>query len=947
LNHRPDNFLDLLEASRLVPPDVVASFRNNGTVNPGQTGAALVDQKLLSPWQLKVLESGLSGPFFLASYLLLDQITSGPLSGCFAARHVPSGHLVILEFESATNQPVAASLSLDQILQKATMVSRIRNPNFLEVFEAISLPDYAFVASELPSGKPLAQLLTEGKKSGSQQTARLIAQIASAVQAIHDAGTIHGNIDLNNIWLTGKDTASLRVPFWPALDPGNIPGTLRTGPALDNFQLACVTVRMWTGKEIDLIPGSTPASEQAEMLLGEKVPELIRKTIGQMLGDDSADCPPAGELSQILARASGIEGMEMTPPAESLVKIRETIQRFHGSTPTTAIVEPVVVDTAIAVTGGKTEFPQLSSTTSGSVARRNKPGKKQWPKWGAAVVAFGLLALGVMYFQPNNDQAVSQIGNESSAANPADPADAFPGSGDPQIDTGNSGNGAVDPDAVIAQTVVADDGKMLWESPTTGPKLDLHWLPPAPRMVFSFRMARLFSSEEGQRLIRASGAGVESAIADLTERTGLDPSEIVELLVGLYIDEDPLKYRSVVVAHLKQPAVPEKLIEALSLQPAGDDDTKTEFGQHFRRNGQDVFAVIDPDGEAGTVPTLVFGPADLIAESVAAGGLPALDGPLARLALMADDERSINALFLPAALFNDAGQAMVGKTWGAITSRLRTEFDETLRAGLLSLNVDGDCYLELMLDHSVDLRPEKALEKLDGQLAMFKTELVHKIAATPSNPWWELVRLQMDNMIHEWYRNLRTGIENEVVVANCWLPATAPHNLIASSEIALGFASGIPSSAIADKPALTIASLDQLLAIPRDLEVTTNPDLGLLLQGIETEVNDQYRTMLFQFRIRMEGTDLVKKGITQNQRPGNFSIQGKRLSEILTEIMFRANPVKTATGPADPLCELVWAVVDDPDQAGQKMVLVTTRTAASERSIPLPADFLPPDDSGN
>jgi hypothetical protein len=313
---------------------------------------------------------------------------------------------------------------------------------------------------------------------------------------------------------------------------------------------------------------------------------------------------------------------------------------------------------------------------------------------------------------------------------------------------------------------------------------------------------------------------------------------------------------------------------------------------------------------------------------------------------MADNSRMVNVLLIPAALFNDAGQRLSAGAWSPLYNRMRTLIDDSLRAVLLSVHLNTDCYLELMLDHSVDLRPDKARDLLEEQLRKLRSEASNKIAMAPSNPWWDRVRLQMDNMINELYRNTRTGVENDCVVANCWLPMVASHNLVASGEIAFTSASGFSGTVAQAETPKGPQSLEQLLLTPRDLEITTNPDLGLLLQGLATEVNDQNRGMPFKFRIRMEGNDLLKQGITQNQRPGNFSLAAQPLAEILTEIMFRANSNKTASGPNDPLCELVWIVADDPEQPGQKMVLVTTRTAVTEKNLVLPPQFRVDTESG-
>jgi hypothetical protein len=51
-----------------------------------------------------------------------------------------------------------------------------------------------------------------------------------------------------------------------------------------------------------------------------------------------------------------------------------------------------------------------------------------------------------------------------------------------------------------------------------------------------------------------------------------------------------------------------------------------------------------------------------------------------------------------------------------------------------------------------------------------------------------------------------------------------------------------------------------------------------------------------------------------------------------------ANPDRTANGPADPKQALIWVVADDPQNPGDKAILVTTRSAA-EGKYQLPDEF--------
>ena len=134
-------------------------------------------------------------------------------------------------------------------------------------------------------------------------------------------------------------------------------------------------------------------------------------------------------------------------------------------------------------------------------------------------------------------------------------------------------------------------------------------------------------------------------------------------------------------------------------------------------------------------------------------------------------------------------------------------------------------------------------------------------------------------------------------------------------------------------------TLEELLATPRDLVVTSDPDLINLLRDIEQEVKDDFPNLPFDFHIRLLGNDLGTAGITQNQRPGKVEASQKPLGEILAQIMLQANPDKSASQPSDPNCNLIYVIGPDPESPENQAVLVTTREAANQRNIPLPKIF--------
>ena len=85
--------------------------------------------------------------------------------------------------------------------------------------------------------------------------------------------------------------------------------------------------------------------------------------------------------------------------------------------------------------------------------------------------------------------------------------------------------------------------------------------------------------------------------------------------------------------------------------------------------------------------------------------------------------------------------------------------------------------------------------------------------------------------------------------------------------------------------------------------------------------------------IIIRGHDLQLDGITRNQLFG-IDISDRPAGEILVEMLRRANPDKTATGPADPRQKLVYVL-------GPDAIYITTRSAAAGRGEELPAEFQP------
>jgi hypothetical protein len=90
--------------------------------------------------------------------------------------------------------------------------------------------------------------------------------------------------------------------------------------------------------------------------------------------------------------------------------------------------------------------------------------------------------------------------------------------------------------------------------------------------------------------------------------------------------------------------------------------------------------------------------------------------------------------------------------------------------------------------------------------------------------------------------------------------------------------------------------------------------------------------------IRIIGGDLQLMGITQNQQVRDFKQANVALRKVLTELVRRANPDKTATGANDEKQSLIWVVAEDAATPGVKEILITTRNSAAGK-YELPEEF--------
>jgi hypothetical protein len=229
----------------------------------------------------------------------------------------------------------------DRLVREARLGASLNHPNIVKVFDALSPDGEALIVMEYVEGQTLANALKSGPMPR-EQGLRVLTEMASALDYIHQNGIVHRDVKPANVLLaldgsvklvdlgialseeltriTAEGTALGSVPY---MAPEQLGGD-EAGPATDVYALAAVAYEVLSGQRARR--AGTPAEVMAQIAnapppdLREALPEApeqAAEVLRRAMSFEPADRPgSAGELIRQLGAA--MAEPEPSPPTAEM-----------------------------------------------------------------------------------------------------------------------------------------------------------------------------------------------------------------------------------------------------------------------------------------------------------------------------------------------------------------------------------------------------------------------------------------------------------------------------------------------------------------------------------------------------------------------------------------------------------------------------------------------------
>jgi DNA-binding response OmpR family regulator len=185
-------------AERTAPPSAEAAA---AAADPGRPGTG-AEAGALQPGGIAALLTANSE--FIPGYTLRLKIGESEKAVVYLASSTHRGHNVALKVSKTLRAEAAGRQFLER---EYTAVMAVRSPLVVEIYDYGIHGGFEYLAMEyLPRGDLKARLQ---RGVSEQETLHYVAQIAAALQVVHEAGLVHRDLKPPNVMLRDNDSVSL------------------------------------------------------------------------------------------------------------------------------------------------------------------------------------------------------------------------------------------------------------------------------------------------------------------------------------------------------------------------------------------------------------------------------------------------------------------------------------------------------------------------------------------------------------------------------------------------------------------------------------------------------------------------------------------------------------------------------------------------------------------
>jgi FixJ family two-component response regulator len=147
------------------------------------------------------------GPVTIRGHRFVRELAIGGTSSVYLAESERAGEMVVLKVLRDSPSAGDEHTQFTRFLQEYELISKVRHPNVVRIFDLGIADDHAYLAMEYFARGDLRAPIASGL-DGSEALAYL-AQMAAALQVVHAVGVLHRDLKPGNIMLRADGTVAL------------------------------------------------------------------------------------------------------------------------------------------------------------------------------------------------------------------------------------------------------------------------------------------------------------------------------------------------------------------------------------------------------------------------------------------------------------------------------------------------------------------------------------------------------------------------------------------------------------------------------------------------------------------------------------------------------------------------------------------------------------------